>query len=55
MKKYCVEVVNAQYANAFVEATGPVEAKAKARALYESRDLDWYDEEIIRLNVEEEY
>lgn len=55
MKKYCVEVCCMQYANAYVEANSPEEAKEKARSLYNNRSLDWYEEEIKQMNVEEEY
>lgn len=53
--KYCVEVCCMQYGNAYVEADTPEEAKEKARELYDRRCIDWNDEEIKQMNVEEEY
>lgn len=44
-----------QYGNAYVEASTPEEAKKKALELYDRRSIDWYDEEIKQMNVEEDY
>lgn len=53
--KYCVEICCMQYGNAYVEASTPEEAKKKALELYDRRSIDWYDEEIKQMNVEEDY
>lgn len=54
MKKYAVYISCLQYGCAHVEAESPEEAKEKARAFYNQRRIDWYDEEITDLSPEEE-
>lgn len=54
MKQYAVYVTNLQYGCAHVEAETPQEAEQKARELNQHRSIDWYDEEISDISVEEE-
>jgi hypothetical protein len=54
MKRYAVYISNVQYGCAHVEAETPKEAEQKARELNQRRSIDWYDEEICDVNVEEE-
>ena len=53
--KYCVEVCCMRYGNVRVEAATKEEALEKARKLFDHRHIDWCDEEIKQMNVEEEY
>lgn len=52
--KYCVRISCIQYGNAYVEAEHPDEAKKKATEIYNRRGIDWFDEEITDMTVEEE-
>lgn len=52
--KYQVWISNIQYGAAFVEADSPEEAKDKAEELYNKRSIDWHEEEISDMTVEEE-
>lgn len=52
--KYCVEVTNAQYGYVHVEAESSDEAKRMAKELYDTRQIDWYDERIDTIVVHEE-
>ena len=52
--KYQVWISNLQYGVAYVEADNAEEAKAKAEELYNSRSIDWNEEEISDVTVEEE-
>jgi hypothetical protein len=54
VKQYAVYVTNLQYGCAHVEAETPQEAEQKARELNQHRSIDWYDEEISDISVEEE-
>lgn len=52
--KYCVWLTNKQYACAHVEAEGPEEAEEKAKEMYEKRMVDYFEEEMSDISVEEE-
>lgn len=52
--KYQVWISNLQYGIAHVEEDNPEKAKVKAEELYSSRSIDWHEEEISDMTVEEE-
>lgn len=50
---YCVRISCVQYGNAYVSAKNPEDAKKKARELYNARRIDWFEEEITDMLVED--
>lgn len=52
--KYTVWVSNIQYGVVHVEAENPEEAQNKASELYQKREIDWFEEGISDITVEEE-
>lgn len=52
--RYCVRISCIQYGNAYIDARNLEEAEEKARKLYCQRSIDWYEEEISDMTVEED-
>lgn len=52
--KYQVWISNIQYGVAHVEADNQKEAEEKASELYQKRCIDWFEEGISDITVEEE-